>query len=83
MSYSVEWSPTAEKRLSKLETKWIKEIVKKVEIIKENPVHYSKKLENSKLWRLRVGDYRVIIDIDFTNKKIIVLSLGHRKEIYK
>ena len=83
MSYSVEWSPTAEKRLSKLESKWIKEIIRKVEGIKDNPIHYLKKLENSKFWRLRVGDYRIIIDIDSTNKKIDVLTIGHRRDIYR
>ncbi len=83
MSYYVEWSPTSKKKLSKLETKWIKEIINKVEAIKNNPIHYLRKLENSKSWRLRVGDYRVIMDIDFSNKKISVLTLGHRKDVYK
>ncbi len=49
----------------------------------ENPVIYCKKLSDSKLgaYRFRIGDYRVVFDIK--DDEIVVLRVGHRREIYK
>jgi len=83
MSYEVMWTLKAKKRLEKLEQKWIKEIIRKVLECTENPFLFLKKLKGVGAWRLRVGDFRVILDIDSLEKKIYVLTLGHRKDIYK
>ena len=50
---------------------------------KEDPFKYAEKLTDSTLgtYRFRVGDYRIIFDVDDTN--IVVLRVGRRKEIYK
>ncbi len=50
---------------------------------KEAPLKYAEKLTDSNLgsYRFRIGDYRVIFDIE--GKEIIVLRVGHRREIYK
>lgn len=49
----------------------------------ENPLRFAEKLKDTKIgdYRFRIGDYRVIFDID--NKKIIILKVGHRKDIYR
>ena len=83
MTYSVEWSPKAKQRLSKLEKKMIKRIISKVENIKDNPFRYLKKLTNDRRFRLRVGDYRVLITVSQSEKMVKVLTVGHRKYIYK
>lgn len=82
--YSVEISKTAFKILSKLPNK----IAEKIEIallkLEENsrPIG-SKKLSGFKdLYRLRIGDYRAIYSIEEEIVTIIVLDIGHRKEIY-
>ena len=52
--------------------------------LSQNPRPYGyKKLKGEEAYRIRVGDYRIIYEID--NDKIIVtvVSVGHRKEIYK
>ena len=41
-----------------------------------------KKLKHSDYWRLRIGDYRAIYEIDYETKQIIVLFIGHRKDVY-
>ena len=43
-----------------------------------------KHLDNHPLadFRLRVGNYRVLFDVDFTQEKILILKIGHRKDIY-
>ncbi len=51
--------------------------------LQENPLKFAEKLKDAKLgeYRFRIGDYRVIFDVE--NKKIIILKVGHRKDIYK
>ncbi len=39
-------------------------------------------LRPSQYWRLRVGDFRVIYEIDRSSKRVIVLHVGHRKNVY-
>lgn len=41
----------------------------------------SGKLRNT--WRLRVGDYRLLYDIDDKARRVVLLDLGHRKQIYR
>lgn len=51
--------------------------------LENNPFKYSEKLTNSAIgtYRFRVGDYMVIFDIE--NNNIVILRVGHRKEIYR
>ncbi|MFH1256272.1 MAG: type II toxin-antitoxin system RelE/ParE family toxin [Candidatus Diapherotrites archaeon] len=83
MMYSVEWSHPAEKALSKLEKEIIKRILLKVEAIKQEPFQYIKELTNDARFSLRVGDYRVLLNMDRKERKILVLTVGHRRNIYK
>lgn len=48
-----------------------------------NPLRFSENLINSELgeYRFRVGDYRIISDVEGEN--LIIISVGHRREIYK
>lgn len=48
-----------------------------------DPISNARKLMNSKIgtWRFRIGDYRVIFDIE--DDTIVVLRLGHRRDIYR
>ncbi len=50
---------------------------------KDNPFQYAERLTDSELggYRFRIGDYRVIFDIE--GNDIVVLRVGHRREIYK
>lgn len=50
---------------------------------KENPHHFFERLRGRNDYRLRVGDYRVIADIDDERKRIEVTLIGHRKSVYK
>jgi len=69
--------------LSKLPLEIKKRIYNKITSTKEIPHHYFEKLEGRSEYKLRVGDYRVIADIDDNSKKIHVLVVGHRRNIYK
>jgi mRNA interferase RelE/StbE len=69
--------------LEKLQYPTKKRIFKKIISTKENPFRYFESLTGRNEYKLRIGDYRVIADIDQTNKKINVLFVGHRKNVYK
>ncbi|MBT3407055.1 type II toxin-antitoxin system RelE/ParE family toxin [Candidatus Woesearchaeota archaeon] len=77
------FSNFANKQLDKLPFEIQKRIVLTLRRCIIRPYPHVKKLVASKYFRLRVGDYRVILDI-IDNKLIIhVIELGHRKNIYK
>jgi len=69
--------------LEKLEKHIGARIFKKIQLTKENPFHFFERLEGRTDFKLRVGDYRVIADIDSRKKRIEITRIGHRKNIYK
>lgn len=83
MTYDITFSDFADKQLSKLPLNTQNRIVTTLKRCRIRPYSHVKKLVGSKYFRLRVGDYRVIMDI-MDNKLIIhVIEVGHRKNIYK
>ena len=80
--YSVQIEENAEDFLKKLDKKDREFILNKIYSIRDNPFRFLKRLQGEKLWRLRIGDYRVIVDVIVSNNRIIVLRIGHRKNIY-
>lgn len=81
--YSVQFSKYADKQLDKLPTEIQQRIVKALDRIKIRPFHFVKRKEGTPYYILRVGYYRVILDIRANELIIIVIELGHRKKIYK
>lgn len=57
-------------------------IFKKIISTKENPLHFFECLSGRSEYKLRIGDYRIIADLDQSNKKIKIIFAGHRKNIY-
>ena len=68
--------------LEKLDKKNRERVFNKIMSTKEDPLHYFEKLTKKNFYKLRVGDYRVIADINENEIKILVLLIGHRKNIY-
>ena len=83
MPFEIIWSRSAEKELKKLDRLISKRIYDAVGKLREDPYRNIKKLTNSDLFRLRVGNYRVIMDINEDQLRILVIKVGHRKLIYK
>lgn len=81
--YSIEIEKNAENFLKKIQKKDAEFILKKIYSIRDNPFRFIKRLQGEKLWRLRIGNYRAIVDIIVSGKKIIVVRIGYRKNIYK
>ena len=81
--YSIELTDTSKKFLKKLDKKEYGILLNKIYSIRENPFRFLKRLQGEKLWRLRVGNYRAEVDVIISMNKIIVVRIGHRKNIYK
>lgn len=59
------------------------QISKRLIQLEENPYQDAKKLKDRELWRIRVGDYRIIYKIDKGILYVFVIRIGLRKDIYK
>ena len=82
MSYSVEWHPKVRKFLRKLPKDISERIVLKVKEVQEDPFRYLEHYEGKDYYKLRVGDYRMLIDVDFKNKVLFIQVIDHRGKIY-
>lgn len=74
--------PMAAKTLEKLDIGIRRQIKKKLKELKEFPEQRGKHLRYTQFWSLRIGDYRVIYEINEKEKRIIVLFIGHRNNVY-
>lgn len=83
MKYELVYPPRAIRDINKLDSAIKKRIGATLLRYKENPLHYAEKLTDSDLgtYRFRIGDYRVIFDIE--GNDIVILRVGHRREIYR
>ncbi len=83
MSYRLVYTQRAVRDITRLDAGVKKRIGMTLLRFKDNPLQYAERLTNTDLggYRFRIGDYRVIFDI--ASNDIVVLRVGHRKEIYK
>ena len=80
--YNIIFENSALESLNKLEPHIKERIWNKLQQCKENPFRFLEHLEEIEGFKLRVGDYRLILDIDKNNLVILVLKIGHRRSIY-
>ena len=83
MKYRLVYTQKAVRDIDRLDSRVKNRIGTTLLRFKDNPLQYAERLTNSELggYRFRIGDYRVIFDIE--GNDIVVLRAGHRKEIYK
>ena len=85
MQYSVEFRPAVLKSLKRLPKKDLRRIKKRIDALAENlpdPVTTKMKGNNS-FHKVRSGDYRIIYEIHDDRLVILVVKVGHRKDVYK
>jgi len=80
--YSIQIEKNAENFLKKLDKKDAEIILNKIYSIRDNPFRFLKRLHGDKFWRLRIMDYRAVVDVIISMNKIIVVRIGHRKNVY-
>ena len=83
MTFSVIWSDNARRQLSKLDRSISKRIVLSVEKLGENPYRHIKKVAGDESFRLRVGDYRIFLDINNQQLNVLVLKVDRRSTAYR
>ncbi len=83
MNYQLVYTRRAEKDIKKLDPTVKRAIAKFLLKLQNNPIQYSEKLTDPRTgtYRSRIGNYRVIFDIE--DRDIVILRIGHRKDIYK
>lgn len=85
--YKVKLSNRATKDLKKIRKEISKKVIESLELLSINPfaeVLNTKKLKvNGNLYRIRIGDYRVIYEIKSDLLIILVVRVGHRKDVYE
>jgi mRNA interferase RelE/StbE len=82
MTYQIFFTDKAKKQLEKLEKVNQERIIKSLERIRIRPETHITKLVGDPAYKLRVGEYRVILEIEKDILIILVLMIGHRKNIY-
>ena len=81
--YEITFDEEAIDFLNKLPKEIRGRIFNKIISTKENPFHFFERLKERIDYKLRIGDYRAIADIDENLKQIRITIVGHRKNIYK
>ena len=84
MSYRVLVPKSVHKQIKKLPPSVSDSIVLHMSLLQENPRPIgSLKMHGTEGWRIRVGEYRVVYDINDREKVVVVRRVGHRREIYR
>jgi mRNA interferase RelE/StbE len=84
VSYSLFILARAQKELADLPAQQLSIAEAKIDALRENPRPAGcKKLAERSGWRIRFGEYRILYKIDDANRTVIILNVGHRREIYR
>ena len=83
MTYGIIYDQNATDDMNKLPKHLRKRIFNKARDAKENPEHFFEQLSGRTDYKLRIGDYRLIADINRTLQRIEVTLVDHRKRVYK
>lgn len=84
MRYSIFIERYAQKQIMKLDKQVIPQIKKTISTLADDPrSHHCKKLKGEDAWRIRTGNFRIIYEIDDEEHIVTIISVGHRKDIYR
>jgi mRNA interferase RelE/StbE len=84
-SFKVQFKPAVQKDFRKIPQKVLSRILESIEGLTQTPfpVHAIKLANSDRLYRIRVGDYRVIYEIETETGVIVVHYVRHRREVYR
>lgn len=85
MSYRIEVSPAALRTLRKLDRHALVRVQAAIELLADNPrpPGARKLVGGDREWRVRTGDYRIVYEIHDRVLRVLVLSVGHRRDVYR
>ncbi len=79
----MEFSELAAEKFRKFDRSVRQRIAKKLHDVAEDPRRYLTRLASVEAYRVRVGDYRVIVDVDWEHAIVRVLTLGPRSTVFR
>ena len=80
----VEYRPAAKKSLAKIARQDQLRIYAAIELLQENPrPPASIKIQGSEFFRVRVGDYRILYSVENQRLLVLIIEIGHRREVYR
>lgn len=86
-AYKVEFVKSAQKEFERLDTKLKVKIAEALSLLAQNPFSEllsAKKLKGADgLYRIRLGDYRVVYELRNEQLIVLVIKIGHRREVYR
>jgi mRNA interferase RelE/StbE len=84
-SYSISLKPSVEKDLRPLPKSVVARVIEQIEHLKTEPLpRQAIKLSGAeRLYRLRVGDYRIVYEVDISAKQVMIHYVRHRREVYR
>ncbi len=84
-SYDIQWKRSAAQDLSNIDRKKISRLINAIESLAINPfpAQYRKLQGTNKLYRIRVGDYRIIYQVDTNKNFLTIYYVRHRREAYR
>jgi mRNA interferase RelE/StbE len=85
VAYSIQFKPAAFRSLARLEKDTQTRLARKIDALSRNPRPLgAEKLKGiADLYRVRVGDYRILYQIQDAVLLILIIQIGHRREIYR
>ena len=84
MTYSVDILRSAQKKLGKINRQDQSRIISAIYALADNPRPQDcQKLSGRPAWRIRIGSYRIIYEIHDDQLRVFVITIGHRREVYR
>jgi mRNA interferase RelE/StbE len=83
--YDIAFQPSVEKDLRKISQENCNRILVRIEALKTEPLPAQalKLTGTERLYRIRVGDYRVVYEVDTVTKRVLIYYIRHRRDVYR
>ncbi len=84
-AYSINFKPSVEKDLRSLSPSLVVRVMEHIESLRSNPFSpQTAKLSGAeRMYRLRVGDYRIVYEVDTKSRQVMIHYVRHRREVYR
>ena len=83
MNYTIKWHPQAFKVLKRLPKSIIQRVLDKLDEVMKDPFRSLEHFEKENIYKLRIGHYRALIEINSEQKSLLVKVFDHRGKVYK
>ena len=83
MAFRTEFSELAARKFRRLDRPVRDQIAAKLLAVAKDPARHLTRLRSVEAYKLRAGDYRVVVDVDWDRHVLYVLTVGHRRDVYR